>query len=132
MSTRLQIIIITCMILALIYIARKVAKKKLDFRFGICWSMIVVVIIIFAIFPKLLLKVSNLLGIYDPVNMLSFVGIILAIFGIFSLMMEVSKQAEQIKRLSQELAILRKDTSMDSPVIEKKDEAERKEESEQY
>lgn len=109
MSLRLQIIIIVCMILALIYIGRRVATKRLEFKFGIAWSFIVVVIMVFAIWPKLLAMVAHLLGIYDPVNMLAFVGIVLAIFAIFSLMMEVSKQSEQIKRLTQELAILRKD-----------------------
>ena len=42
--------------------------------------------------------------------MLAFFGLGLAIFVIFSLMMEVSKQSEQIKRLTQEIAILRKDS----------------------
>ncbi|SEQ86408.1 hypothetical protein SAMN02910369_02564 [Lachnospiraceae bacterium NE2001] len=124
MSLRLQIIIILCMILALVYIGRRVATKKLDFKFGIAWSFVVVVIMIFAIFPKLLAMVSHLLGIYDPVNMLAFVGIILAIFAIFSLMMEVSKQSEQIKRLTQELAILRKDDYDKSSKNQKSDKKE--------
>ncbi|MCR5214566.1 MAG: DUF2304 domain-containing protein [Eubacterium sp.] len=110
MSPRLQFIIIICMLIALIYIGRRVAQRKLDFRFGIGWSLVVIVIMIFAIWPVLLQKTSMLLGIYDPVNMLAFLGLILAIFAIFSLMMEVSKQGEQIKKLTQELAILRKDT----------------------
>ena len=111
MSPRLQIIIIVCMMLAIFYIARRVAQRRLDFRFGIFWSLVVIGIMVFAIWPGLLLKVSLLLGIYDPVNMLSFVGLILAIFAIFSLMMEVTKQGEQIKKLTQELAILRRDTN---------------------
>jgi hypothetical protein len=98
------------MVLALIYISRRVAKKRLDFRFGIAWSLVAAAIMIFAIWPKLLLWAANLLGIYDPVNMLTFVGLILAIFAIFSLMMEVTKQSEQIKKLTQELAILRKES----------------------
>jgi len=98
------------MVFALIFIIRRVATKKLDFKFGIAWSLVVMVLLIFGIWPSLLAKVSHVLGIYDPVNMLAFVGLILAIFAIFSLMMEVSKQGEQIKRLSQELGILRKDT----------------------
>ena len=110
MSLRLQIIIIVCMVFALIFIIRRVATKKLDFKFGIAWSLVVMVLLIFGIWPSLLAKVSHVLGIYDPVNMLAFVGLILAIFAIFSLMMEMSKQGEQIKRLSQELGILRKDT----------------------
>ena len=120
MSPRLQVIIIMCMVIALVYIARRVAMKRLDFRFGIAWSFVMVVIMVFAIWPNLLLAVSHLLGIYDPVNMLAFVGLVLAIFAIFSLMMEVSKQGEQIKRLTQELAILRKD-SHDAARRKKKD-----------
>ena len=98
------------MVLALIFIIRRVATKRLEFKFGIAWSLVVIVLLIFGIWPSLLAKASHLLGIYDPVNMLAFIGLILAIFAIFSLMMEVSKQGEQIKRLSQELGILRKDT----------------------
>ncbi len=124
MSLRLQIIIIVCMILALIYIGRRVATKRLEFKFGIAWSFIVVVIMVFAIWPKLLAMVAHLLGIYDPVNMLAFVGIVLAIFAIFSLMMEVSKQSEQIKRLTQELAILRKDEHDNSEKAKESKESE--------
>ena len=113
MSLRLQILIIACMLFAIIYIFRKVALKKLDYRFGIAWSIVILVIIVFAAFPSILLKVAHILGIYDPVNMLAFVGIVLIVVVIFSMMMELSKQSEQIKKLSQELAILRKDSHDD-------------------
>ena len=64
MSLRLQIILIVCMVLALIYIVRRVATKKLEFKFGIGWSLIVIVLMIFAIWPGLLAAVSQLLGKY--------------------------------------------------------------------
>ena len=101
MSLRLRIIIIVGMAIVLLYIF---------ICFGLLWSLIAIVIAVFGGWPKLLQKSANLLGIYDPVNMLAFFGLGLAIFVIFSLMMEVSKQSEQIKRLTQEIAILRKDS----------------------
>ena len=110
MSLRLQIIIIICMVLAILYIAGRLRSKKLDYKFGLSWMLVCIVIIIFAIWPSFLGKVSRVLGIYDPVNMLMFFGLILAIALIFHLTGEVSRQSEQIKRLTQELAILRKDT----------------------
>ena len=113
MSLRLQIIIIIGMLMVLLYIFRKVAQKRLDYRYGIAWSFIVFIIILFAAWPKLLQKTANILGIYDPVNMLAFFGLGLAVYALFLLMMEVSKQADQIKKLTQELAILRKDAHDD-------------------
>ena len=97
------------MILSLIYIIRKIAQKKLDYKFGLVWCLVDVLMAIFAIWPTLLAKTAHLIGIYDPVNMLMFLGIILVIMVLFSLSMEVSKQSEQIKKLTQELAISRKD-----------------------
>lgn len=109
MSARLQIIIIACMAISLIYISLRINSKKIDYKFGMIWALVSVVIMIFAIWPRLLAKISKLIGIYDPVNMLTFVGLVLVIMIIFSMSMEISKQSEQIKRLAQELAILRKD-----------------------
>lgn len=110
MALRLQIIIIICMMLTLIYIGRRINEKKLDYKFGIVWALVCIVLMVFAIWPRLLAKVAHLIGIYDPVNMLAFLGLVLVIMIIFSLSMEISKQSEQIKKISQELAILRKDT----------------------
>ena len=110
MSLRLQIIIIACMIIAIIIIFRKIGKNKLDFKLGLLWVMISIVVMIFAIWPSFLAKTSRLLGIYDPVNMLAFFGIVLLIMIIFALSSEISKLKDQVKRLSQEISILRKDT----------------------
>ena len=110
MSLKLQILIITCMLLAIVVIFRKIGKNKLDFKLGLLWVVISIVVMIFAIWPGLLSRISQFLGIYDPVNMLFFFGIILLVMIIFALSSEISKLKEQVKRLSQEIAILRKDT----------------------
>ena len=109
MSLRLQIIIIVSMVLSIIYIENRMRRKRLDYRFGLGWMVICAIIMVFAIWPKLLDKISHLLGIYSPVNMLLFFGLVMAIVLIMILSVEVSRQAEQIKRLAQEIAILRKD-----------------------
>ena len=110
MSLKLQIIIILCMFFGIVVIFRRIGKNKLDFKLGLLWVVISVIVMVFAIWPSLLAKTSRLLGIYDPVNMLAFFGIILLVMIIFALSSEISKLKEQVKRLSQELAILRKDT----------------------
>jgi len=94
----------------IVHIGVLIAKKRMDFKFGLLWTLVDIIIMIFAIWPNLLVKASNLVGIASPVNMLFFFGLILAILIIFSLSMEISFLSDRVKKLSQELAILRKDS----------------------
>ena len=110
MAFRLQVILIVGMIISILLIFRLIGNKKLNFKLGLSWVLISLIIMVFAAWPALLLKCSKLLGIYSPVNMIFLFGFILLVFIVVFLSMEVSKLTEQNKRLSQELAILRKDT----------------------
>lgn len=109
MSFRLQIIIIVCMLLILLYIFKLMKHKRLDFKFAIGWLFIDICIIVLASCPMLLIKISELLGIASPVNMLFFFGFCFSVAIIFVLSMAVSKLTERVKKLSQEIAIIRKD-----------------------
>lgn len=109
MSFRLQSIIIACMLLILLYIFRLMRQKRLDFKFAIGWIFIDICIIVLAVFPIFLHKISKLLGIASPVNMLFFFGFCFSVAIIFALSMTISKLTERVKKLSQEIAIIRKD-----------------------
>ena len=98
------------MIISILYIFRLISVKKLNFKLGLSWSFVALIIIVFAIWPGLLKKVSHFLGIYDPVNMIFMFGFVLIVFIVASLSMEISKLIDQNKKLTQELAILRKDS----------------------
>ncbi|MBR1506961.1 MAG: DUF2304 domain-containing protein [Eubacterium sp.] len=108
MSIRLQIIVIACMLFAIIYIAVRLRKKTLSYKFGIWWIMIFVIISIFAIFPRLLAAVSDLMGIKTPANTLMLFGFMLALLIMFYQTVELSRQSEQLKNLAQEMALFKK------------------------
>jgi hypothetical protein len=110
LSNQLRIIIIICMILALIYIVGNIRRQLVNFRYGIGWMVVAILIMILAIWPSLLITLSRLLGIAAPVNMLFFLGFVLVVVVIFSLSKSVSDLSEKVKQLSQELAIAKKDT----------------------
>lgn len=109
MNLRLQIILLGCMVLGVLFIVNLLRKKKLDFKFGLGWLLVIVCLMILVIFPKLLIIISRAMGIASPVNMLFFFGFCLAVVIIFSLSMTVSILADKVKKLSQEIAIIRKD-----------------------
>lgn len=110
MSMRLQIIIIVGMLLVLFYIIGKVRKKQLDLRYALGWMIVDVCILVLTIWPVLLVKLSSLLGIASPVNMLFFFGICFLVMIIFGQSISISNLSEKVKKLSQEVAILRRDT----------------------
>ena len=109
MSIRLQIGIVVCMIFVGGMIIHLLRRKSIDFRYGLAWFLVDICIIILALFPKALVGLSAVLGIASPVNMVLFVGLCLALVVIFSLSMSVSRLADKVRKLSQEIAIIRKD-----------------------
>ncbi len=109
MSIRLQIIIFICMVIAIVYILRLISTKLMEFKIGLGWILGCVCVMILAVFPNLLVSLSNLLGIASPVNMLFLFGFLISLFMIFSMSLYIGQLTDKVKKLSQELAILRKD-----------------------
>lgn len=109
MSVKLQILIIVVILLAMLYIIDHVRKKSIDFRYALLWLFVCICVLVLAVFPKLLTTISGLLGIASPVNMLFFFGFCLSIVIIFTLSIALSNLADKVKKLSQEIAIIRKD-----------------------
>ena len=110
MSLRIRLVVIVCMVFILIYIIRSISKKTIDYKYGLGWTMVTAIIAIFAIFPGILEWIAKVTGVIAPVNVLFFLGFILSLGIIFSLSKTVSKLQDKVNKLSQELAILRKDT----------------------
>lgn len=111
MSTRLQVILLIVLILAIGFIVSEISKKKIDFKFGIVWIVISLVLILFTIWNGLLIWLTHLVGIATPINLLYLLAILLLVWIVYSMSKTIALLQEKIKRLSQELAILRKDSA---------------------
>ena len=109
MSLRLQLGIIFIMLVVAGSIVHFLRRKRIDFRYALAWLFVDIIIIVMAIFPQAMVGLSDILGVASPVNMVLFVGLCLALVVIFSLSMSVSRRADKVRKLSQEIAIIRKD-----------------------
>ncbi len=109
MSLRLQLGIIFIMLVVAGSIVHFLRRKRIDFRYALAWLFVDIIIIVMAIFPQAMVGLSDILGVASPVNMVLFVGLCLALVVIFSLSMSVSRLADKVRKLSQEIAIIRKD-----------------------
>ena len=105
MSIKLQILIIVVIILAMLYIVNHVRKKSIDFKYALLWLFVCICVLVLAIFPKLLNVVAKAFGIASPVNMLFCLSIVV----IFTLSIALSNLTDKVKKMAQEIAIIRKD-----------------------
>ena len=80
-------------------------KKKLTVRYSIIW-LISAGVLLFAVFPYVVLVLTDLLGMAVPVNVVFLLVIAFILLLLLSLSSIVSGFAEKIKRLAQENALL--------------------------
>ena len=78
----------------------------LTVRYSIIWLISAGVLLVFAVFPYVVLVLTDLLGMAVPVNVVFLLVIAFILLLLLSLSSIVSGFAEKIKRLAQENALL--------------------------
>lgn len=81
--------------------------RRLREKYAVLWFAIGLVVIVLALFPGLLDWASNLVGIEVPSNLL-FAAMLVLVLGVaLHLTWEQSRSEDRIRRLSEEIALLR-------------------------
>ncbi len=106
MTLKIQIIVIAVAVLAIVFTTVLIKKDRLGLKIAMPWLVVFVLIIIFAAIPALMDWFSNLIGIYDPVNMVLFLAGIFLMIIIYSLTMSVFSTKKKIRDLIQKVAYL--------------------------
>ena len=108
MTQTARLFISIVIILFVVYSFHLIKKDKLSIRYSLSWYILSVILLIAVWFPNLLVVLANLLGIYSPMNLVSFVGFCLSLWILFSLTRIVSIQSSKIKSLAQQIALSEK------------------------
>jgi len=111
MNIRLKIFLI---VLCLIFDANlysKMLHKKIDFKLALSWIFVTFGLVLATLFDNYLMIFKDFFGFEILSNMIFLIGFIC--FGLItlSLCMKVSVQNEKITRLTQEIALLKKEKS---------------------
>ena len=93
-------------IIFIIYILKMVKMKNFSIKESIFWVMGTFGILIFAIFPKLIDKISLKLNIAYPPSLLFLVGMLFLLLINFRNTKKISKQNEKIIELAQKCSII--------------------------
>lgn len=106
MTLKLQIVVIVIAVLAILLTFVLIKKGKLGLKITLPWLIVYILVIIFAAIPKLMDKAADLIGVYDPVNMIFFLAIVFLMLIIYSLTFSVYENRKKTRDLIQKVAYL--------------------------
>lgn len=105
LRTRLFIVLLSLGVLA--FVVNMVRTRKLREEYALLWIATAVILVLAPLSVDLLDRVSYALGVAYPPALLFLIALICLLFILFQFSLVISKFAEQIKVLTQELAITR-------------------------
>ena len=108
MSVSLRLGLLFASLSVLIFIVVTVVHKKLNIRYSIVWILWALLSLFMAIFPETFYGLSDLLGIQLPVNTVFLIMTALLYALVFFVYTTMTKQTDQIVKLTYEVAYLKK------------------------
>lgn len=107
MSVLLRAEMIIAALVVMAVIVRNVNKKKLRLQYSFFWLVIVAGMLLVAIFPGIVDWLCGVMQIQTPSNLIYLFGILILLLISFYQTTLISKQADQIARLTQIVSIER-------------------------
>lgn len=105
MTLQIQMILGVILMIALAAIINMIRKKSLDLKYALSWLIVIVLLLIIDIFPVLMITVSQMLGIWSPVNMIFFLGFCFSLVIIFTLTVALSRMSARVRKMTQVIAL---------------------------
>lgn len=107
MSGTLRTTLIIGSVLFFVFIINMVRTKKLELKYALIWILTSLSFIIMSVFPETVFFVARMLEVEVAANALFLCIIFLMLLMVFALTVAVSRQAGRIKRLVQEMGMLK-------------------------
>jgi len=104
---KIQILSIAGALVFMFLIFRLIAKGKLREEYSIIWIVCTIILLLFSIWRDGLDIIAKLLGVFYAPSLIFLAAIFAIIIFLVHLSVVNSKQHEQIKKLAQEMAILK-------------------------
>ena len=105
MTVKLQVVIGIAILVVFAILVNMIRRRSLEVKDALSWMSVLCALLLFDCVPKLLIVVSDFLGIYAPVNMIFFLGFCFSLVIIFSLTVALSRMSNSIRTLDQMVAL---------------------------
>ena len=106
MVLSLQIFLFVVVCVFLLVIVNYLRNGKLTFQYSLIWFVLAFALMVYIIFPDILINASHIIGVEVASNFVFLVEGIFVLVLLISLTLIVSKQRKQIVRLTQRMAIM--------------------------
>lgn len=106
MHERLQIFLVLGCLSFLIIIINMLRKEKIDLKYSLVWLLSGISLILFSIWPMIIIDFAKFIGIIEPVNAVFLLVIFFLLLIIFSLTVALSNQSIRVRKIAQELALI--------------------------
>ena len=106
MSFVTRILLIAGAAIILLYFLFEIRKKRIHIHYAIYWTGFSGIIVLFSIFPGIVTKVSQIIGIEIPVHLMLMGVIILMILKLFHDTLKLSDLEKKVDALAQEIALI--------------------------
>lgn len=93
--------------LTLIVLFEMLRRQRLREKYAVIWVVVVGATVVLAIFPGLLSRAADVLGVQVPANLLFFGAIMLLLVISIQLSYEIGRLEERTRTLAEEVALLR-------------------------
>lgn len=104
---KLRFILFVMVFSSMFIMINMIRKNKLELKYALTWLLTGMIMIIILLVPSLLFRISNLLGIEVPSNMLFTFGLFFLLLLTFGLTISNSRNSKRIRVLTQEIAVLK-------------------------
>lgn len=105
---RLQYLLIIGTVVLFGLIIDLIRRDKIEVKYAIIWLAFSLVMILFSLFPQIVLILGDITRVIDPVNFVFLTQIIFILLILLSVSAVISGFSKKIKRLAQSNAILEK------------------------
>ncbi len=105
LSDLLRIELIVLAVAAFIIVGTTVTKKIMQLKYAFIWFVFSLLLIVVAVFPQIVFKLTDLLGIQTPSNFIFLIAIFVILGICFSFSLIVSKTDRSIRKLIQTVSI---------------------------
>lgn len=105
MSPQFRILLVLVAFLTSGSILHKIRAKKVQIQYSIFWILFSLLLIILAIFPVILVRTAQILGIGSPSNLVFLIIIFLLLVRFFNQTVEISALEVKLKELTQQIAL---------------------------
>ncbi len=107
-SSKLQISMLIAVGLYFLIVFRLLKRRNLNLKYTLLWLLSGAIMLMLAVFPRILGWLAALVGVYDPTNALFALMFFCVIIILMSLTAIVSKLNEKSKKVVQTLALIEK------------------------